>query len=145
MLSYIEKYKYPIVAGLVVIVLIVIGISVIQYTNSKKIAQNPTNTASTNSVQDNKKLVAEVGKLIDLPIGEDPTIATITDIDKLKNQPFFQKAKNGDKVLIYTGARKAILYDPATKKILDVTVINPGTPSAQVASPSAVINPAVKQ
>lgn len=78
-----------------------------------------------------KKLIAEVGKLIQLPEGEDPTVASITDIDKLKDQAFFAKAKNGDKVIIYTNAKKAILYDPAAKKIIDVAPINIGTPSAQ--------------
>lgn len=84
-----------------------------------------------------RKLVAEVGKLIDLPAGENPTIATVTDVDKLRNQPFFQKAQNGDKVLIYQGAGKAILYSPSLKKVLDVSPLNIGTGSAQVATPSA--------
>lgn len=79
----------------------------------------------------------EVGKLIDLPTGEEPTLATVTGIEKLRSQPFFQRAKNGDKVLIYAQARKAYLYDPVAKKILDVAPINPGTPSASPASPSA--------
>lgn len=83
-----------------------------------------------------KKLVLEVGKLVELPQGEDPTVATVTDVNKLKDQPFFAKAKNGDKVLIYTNARKAYLYSPALKKILDVAPINLGTPSGQLASPS---------
>lgn len=78
-----------------------------------------------------KKLVAEVGKLIELPEGEDPTVATVTDISKLKDQPFFQKAKNGDKVLIYTNARRAILYDPLSRKVIDIAPINIGTPSAR--------------
>lgn len=84
-----------------------------------------------------KKLVEEVGKILDLPTGENPTVATITDITKLSDQPFFQKGKNGDKVLIYTNAGKAILYDPASKKVLDVAPVNIGTGSAEVASPSA--------
>ena len=77
-----------------------------------------------------KQLVAEVGRLIDLPSGEEPTIATITDLEKLKDQPFFKNAKNGDKVIIYTQAKKAILYDPVAKKIIDVAPINIGTASA---------------
>lgn len=80
-----------------------------------------------------RQLVSEVGKLIALPEGEDPTVATVTDISKLKDQPFFAKAKNGDKVLIYTQAKKAILYDPVAKKILDVAPVNIGSPSAQQA------------
>lgn len=84
-----------------------------------------------------RKLVAEVGKLIELPVGENPTIATVTDVDKLRDQPFFQKAQNGDKVLIYSVAGKAILYSPSLKKVIDVSPLNLGTSSAQVATPSS--------
>lgn len=86
-----------------------------------------------------KKLIAEVGKLIQLPEGEDPTVASITDIDKLKDQAFFAKAKNGDKVIIYTNAKKAILYDPNAHKIIDVAPINIGTPSAQASQAKIVL------
>lgn len=69
-------------------------------------------------------LVAEVGKLIELPADENPTVATVTDVEKVKEQPFFANAKNGDKVLIYTNARKAILYRPSEKRIIEVGAVN---------------------
>lgn len=69
-------------------------------------------------------VVAKVGKLINLPLGENPTVATVTDIEKLANQPFFNNAENGDKVLIYKTSNKAILYRPSTNKVIEVTVIN---------------------
>ena len=105
-----------------------------QSTKAQKQA-NPQQVAQ----EEVKKIVAEVGKLIDLPSGEDPTVATVTDISKLKDQPFFQKAKNGNKVLIYTNARKAILYDPQAKKVIDVAPINIGTQSAQTSQPKVVL------
>lgn len=80
--------------------------------------------------QETEKIIDEVGRLIALPEGEEPTVATVTDAEKLKDQPFFAKAKNGDKVIIYTQAKKAILYDPAAKKIVDVAPVNIGTASA---------------
>src|SRR3989344_3799196 len=121
------NYKLLIPAAL--IVLAVTGaISYYVYSQSQKTstAQNP----QVSTQEEVKKLVAEVGKLIALPEGEDPTVATVTDIEKLREQPFFQKAKKGDKVLIYTQAKKAILYDPQAKKIIDVAPINIGTSSA---------------
>ncbi len=75
-----------------------------------------------------KNLIAKVGKLVVLPEGEQPTIATVNDPEALKNQPFFANAKKGDKVLIYTNAKKAILYDPVNNKIVEIAPISIGTP-----------------
>ena len=67
--------------------------------------------------------IAAVSRLIVLPEGEEPTIATVTDPEKLKDQPFFARAKPGDKVLLYTQAKKAYLYDPVADKLLEVAPI----------------------
>lgn len=66
------------------------------------------------------KLLADVSKLIVLPADEIPVIATVNDPVKLTNQKFFTNAKRGDKVLIYPHSRKAILYSPSNKKIIEV-------------------------
>ena len=71
-------------------------------------------------------LTEEVGKIFVLPKNEIPTIATVSDPSALKNQAFFADAKKGDKVLIYTNAKKAILYDPVIKKIINVAPVNTG-------------------
>jgi cytoskeletal protein RodZ len=76
-------------------------------------------------------LVAEVGSLTDLPSGETPTVATVSDVSKLKNQAFFANAQNGDKVLIYTQAKRAYLYRPSTQKIIEIAPINLGSSSNQ--------------
>jgi len=68
--------------------------------------------------------IAEVQKLIVLPTDEDPTVATVSDVEKLRSQPFFADAKDGDKVLIYTKAQKAILYDPTAKKVVEIAPLN---------------------
>lgn len=70
------------------------------------------------------KLISEVSLLIALPTDEKPTVATVTDLEKVKDQPFFKNAKNGDKVLIYTNAKKAILYRPSEKRIIEVGAVN---------------------
>lgn len=70
-----------------------------------------------------KKLTSEVSRIMILP-AELPTIATVTDIEKLKNQLFFQKAHNGDKVLIFSKAKIALIYNPETKKIINVGSLN---------------------
>jgi hypothetical protein len=69
-------------------------------------------------------LVAQVGKLILLPDNEEPVIATVNDPEQLKSQPFFANAKEGDKVLIYNISRKAILYSPTDKRIIEVAPLS---------------------
>lgn len=76
--------------------------------------------------EETKKLLDRVAELIVLPADEEPTIATVADPEKLKDQAFFSKAKKGDKVLIYTNAKKAILYDPVNHKIVEVAPLNLG-------------------
>jgi len=89
----------------------------------------------------NTKIIAEVGKLIKLPEGETPTVATVTDREKLSGQPFFQNAKNGDVVIIYSNAKKAILYDPQAHKIIDVAPLSVTTPTPTPAGPTPTIKP----
>ncbi|MBI4058030.1 hypothetical protein HY405_01820 [Candidatus Microgenomates bacterium] len=92
-----------------------------------KLRENPRAVAQ----EETSRLIEAVGKLVALPEGEVPTVATITDIDKLKSQSFFAKAGNGDKVLIYTQAKKAYLYDPDTNKILEIAPVNIGSEQPQ--------------
>lgn len=64
-------------------------------------------------------LIAKVGQLYNLPSGETPTIANVTDAAAAKQQSaFFANAQNGDKVLMYVKAGEAILYRPSTNKIV---------------------------
>lgn len=97
-----------------------------KYKDAQFRLQNPT--AATK--EEAKLLVQKVAVLMELPVGEEPTIATITDTEKLKNQSFFARSANGDKVLIYTQAKKAILYRPSLNKIIDVAPVNIGSQSA---------------
>jgi len=68
--------------------------------------------------------IEEVSKIILLPEGEIPTLATVTDAEKTRGQDFFKNAQNGDKVLVYQNAKKAYLYRPDEKKIIEVGTVN---------------------
>ena len=61
-----------------------------------------------------------------LPKDETPTLATVSDPEKLKDQRFFVNAVKGDKVLVYSLAKKAILYSPSLDKIIEVAPVNVG-------------------
>ena len=69
-------------------------------------------------------LVSKVSRLYLLPVGEDPTIATVSDPEALKNQSFFTQSEKGDKVLIYSKAGRAILYRPSINKIIETAPIS---------------------
>lgn len=114
----------------VALVLVFAGATAYFYTQYSNLKQNPAAEAQ----EEVAKLVAQISKLMVLPDGEQPTVATVTDIDKLKDQPFFANAKNGNKVLIYTGAKKAILFDPITQKIIEVAPINIGDSAKNTSS-----------
>lgn len=83
--------------------------------------------------QEIEKVVAAVGKLIVLPDNQQPTLATIQDVAALaKEQPFFNGAENGDKLLLYPD--KAIIYSVKNDKLVNVgPVYNQGGQAAKPA------------
>ena len=96
------------------------------YWQVRTLKQNPQISAQKEA----SDLVAKVSKLVLLPEGETPTIATVSDPEALKDQPFFAKAQKGDKVLIYAQAKKAFLYSVSLNKIIDVAPLNIGNQKA---------------
>lgn len=73
--------------------------------------------------REEEAFVTRVGKSISLP-DEKPTVASVADLDKLSGQSFFENAKEGDKVLIYTNSKKVILYRPEEGRVVEVGAIN---------------------
>lgn len=64
-------------------------------------------------------LISSVAKLVTLPSGEAPTVASVSDVTQARQQSaFFKDAQNGDKVLMYIKAKQAILYRPTTNNII---------------------------
>ncbi len=114
--------------SLVLLVVVLLLVTAAVWTIYMKSANQNTTAANETQIED---LIKKVGNLIVLPTGENPTVATISDINKLKNQPFFRNAQNGDKILFYTKAREVILYRPSLNKIVQVAPISiGGSPSA---------------
>lgn len=105
-------------------------------------AQNALNNPEQIAKSEVKILLDKLGKFIELPTDEDPNVATVLDKDKLKDQAFFAKAENGDKVIIYTKAAKAILYRESTNKIIEVAPISMTQPEASTTpTPKAKATP----
>ncbi len=119
-------HKLPI--GLAALLVLATGSAVYFHSQVLDLQKNPNEAA----LEESRATIEAVGRLIVLPENEQPTIATVSDPSKLKDQPFFASAKIGDKVLIYTNAKKAILYSPTENKIVEVAPVNIGAGEAQV-------------
>ncbi len=119
-------------AILMVGLLIISGIFFVLWRGAEKQLASPADLVR----RQRSMLTTQVGKLMELPAGEEPTVATIMDATKLREQPFFAKAKNGDRLLWYSGERLVILYDPAANKIVNVGSVTTGSsPSASFTQP----------
>lgn len=69
-----------------------------------------------------KRIIERVRKLYMVPEGQEPTVATIVDVNQLRaRNAFYAKAKNGDHLIVTTD--RAILYDPIADKIIDVVPV----------------------
>lgn len=139
------KHHSKVLIGVLTLFLVLVaaggGYLFYNYQSSQQELQKLKNpqTAAREEIQEVK---AKISELMELPQDEEPTLATVTDINKLKNQQFFSQAVNGDKVLIYTKTSKAILYRPQTHKIVEVASVNLG--GSQSPSPSQAQAPKLK-
>jgi hypothetical protein len=124
---------------LLVVLAIILSVPAVYFYNQYKAMQAKVNPTAATQAQITT-LIAHVGNLMLLPTDEMPTVATVSDKSKLSGQSFFSHAENGDQVLIYPKARKAILYRPSTNKIIEVGPVNlqiaQQTPTTAVAGAS---------
>lgn len=115
-------HKNIVIAATLIFAVSLIG-NVYMGNKVRVLTQNPVEI----SEKEVQQISAKISKLMVLPTDEVPTLATVSDPEKLKDQPFFAQAKTGFKVLVYAKAQKAILYDPTTNKIVEVAPINSNT------------------
>lgn len=119
-----KKLGLVLVIVLILIVAAIIGVfAFMHYQKTQAIKNNPQAVQSA----ENEKIVVAVGKLMKLP-SETPSVATVSDITKLQSQTLFQNAQNGDKVLIFDKAKRAIVYRPSENLIVEIgnVVVEPG-------------------
>lgn len=94
-------------------------------------------SAETQQAVEVERIVEAVGKLMLLPEGETPLIATITDAATLgQEQPFYIGAVDGDQLLLYGESLRAIIYSPSRNIIVNVGPVElPPAPQAEVEAP----------
>lgn len=134
MKRFLKKYLVLILMALVLALVLVAGYF---YKQSRA-----TDAQTRATLAEVKSLTKKVGDLMVLPQNETPTIATVSDPDALRDQTFFADAKVGDKVLIYSQAKKAILYDPVQDKIITIAPLAVGDDKKIRASAPTVEQPA---
>lgn len=133
-----KKYIVIIVI-FIVIILGLAGTVTFYFYNKFQQAQYLLQNPSEATKQETRLLTGAISKLMRLPEDEDPSIATVLDRDKLKDQEFFAHAENGDKILLYTKTRKAILYRPSKNIIIDVADMSISSPSANLQTYSVAL------
>lgn len=106
--------------------LVSIGISVYFYFENKKLIVNPQVVVERESLL----MLKKIAEVMELP-NEKPSIISVVDREKLQDQEFFKKAVNGDKILVYEGARRIILFRPSTGKVIDMVPLAFNTPVVQ--------------
>lgn len=125
-----RKIPFPKLKGLSLpwlLVIVLIGFALfmlVQYREATRKLQSPSPAAVTQQAND---VIDKVSKLVVVPANETPTVVNVSNVEKLKDQAFFAKAKDGDKVVVYAKQKQAILYRPSTNQIVNISTVT-GTP-----------------
>jgi predicted PurR-regulated permease PerM len=122
-LSRISSTKLRVLVGFVVVLVLVSGFLTFKYlqiNHQIKQLKSNSNSVIANSTE---KLLTKVGNLALLPQGT-PTIAIVKNVNQLKSEAFFDGAQNGDYLIVYAQAKKAILYRPSDNRIVEYANTN---------------------
>lgn len=134
-------------------VVIVIGGSFLLWQNyqlkanaSDNIVDELGNQNGELSADDIIALVAKVSEHIMLPADEEPTIATIVDAAQLsQDQAFYRNVQDGDKVLIYMNAQKALVYRESEDLLINVGPVYTNEPEETVPVEEIPEEPVIEQ
>lgn len=116
-----KKINKRVLGTMLLVVLAVggVGFGVYMYQQVEALKNDPKTSqqAQQNKVNTIKNKVAA---LISIPNDETPILATVDDTEKLKDQPFFKDAQNGDYILMFAQSKKAVIYRESTNKLVNV-------------------------
>jgi hypothetical protein len=93
-------------------------------TLKRELVDDPSGTVAGIQQERTAAILEKVSQLYAIPEGQNPTIATVQDVDKLKDQPFFEAAQNGDYLIVFDESSLAILYRPTENRLVKVGPIN---------------------
>jgi len=93
---------------------------------------------SRNAKPSNDAVISQVEKLSGIT-GVNPAVLDIIDSSKV-DQPFLKGTQDGDKVVLFYQAQKAVVYRPSTKKIVKTGNFAPPAPQVFLRSGSSNAN-----
>jgi hypothetical protein len=117
-------FKKPVGMLTVLVVSAILLFFVYGYFSTRNQLMHLKSANSSSKSDETQQLINKVGNLVQLPAGDSPTIATVSNASRLKNQQFFSMAKDGDKLLIYSKSGLGVLYRPSTNKIISYSPVN---------------------
>lgn len=104
----------------VLLTVIALGLGIWKYMDQQK--QLDSLKQATKSAQDiNKEAAADLASIAVVPEGEEPVVREVEEVESLAKQPFYAQAQIGDRVLLYTKAKRAYLYRPSAKKVVNIS------------------------
>ncbi len=118
-IQFSQFYIIPVlfIVGLITLVLCIYFF--VQYQRTQALLNSPSELIK----QQGDEILQIISPVIHISHNETPTIATVADKSKLMSQPFFERAENGDKVLIFRSSNTVVLYRPTLKKVIAVSTI----------------------
>lgn len=110
----------PVLLGVAIIAFIASYWGYAQTRKQISILTNPNQATELTAAQ-TEELLAKVSKLINLPDEKSPAVATINDVETLSaQQDFYKDANNGNKLIVFARARKAVIYDEKNNIIVNM-------------------------
>lgn len=107
-----EKSNKKLIALIASIIVVVGLVAVIVF-------QQITINSKTTEEEEARNIQNQLSKLMILP-KEEALVSEIKNVNEIKDQAFFSKAENGDKVLIFVQDAKIVIYRDCDNKIVNV-------------------------
>lgn len=111
--------KTTILATIAVVYMAVSTFAAVRFYDLYKTYEAKVPVSDKEAEKETNMLVSQLKKIMEVP-NETPVIATVKDKESLKaQQAFFAQAENGDKLIVFQAARKAVLFRPSVGKIVE--------------------------
>ena len=103
--------------NILVVLFLILAVGFIYYfVQYRKLSKTPAEVAKEKTAT----VIKQISELAVVPNDPNAVLANVSDVTKLKGQTFFDNAQNGDEIVIFPSAMRAILYRPSINKIINI-------------------------